>query len=80
MIHGSSGDKSTHLTQLFPLLAKAGYAWFSVKYHNLGDIREAVAFIEFPGRFPIEFHVLLMEDTGVSLAFELVNSGGFQGV
>jgi hypothetical protein len=30
LIHGSSGDKSTHLTQLFPLLTNAGYAWFSI--------------------------------------------------
>jgi acetyl esterase len=81
VIHGSSGDKSTHVTQLFPLLAKAGYAWFSVNYHNLSDIRAAVAFIEFPGRFPIEPQLLLIgEDTGVSLAFELADFGGFKGV
>jgi hypothetical protein len=81
VIHGSSGDKSTHLTQLFPLLAKAGYAWFSVNYHNLGDIRAAVALIESPRRFPIKSQLLVIgEDTGVSLAFELVNFGGFKGV
>jgi hypothetical protein len=30
IIHGSSGNKSTHVNQLFPLLDKAGYAWFSL--------------------------------------------------
>src|SRR5436309_11713949 len=64
VIHGSSGDKSTHLTQLFPLLAKAGYAWFSINYRNLADVRAAVVFIERPGRFPIEPHLLVIgEDT-----------------
>src|ERR1700693_5323950 len=51
LIHGSSGDKSTHLTQLFPLLANAGYAWFSVNYHDVSDIRAALTFIECPERF-----------------------------
>jgi acetyl esterase len=81
LIHGSSGDKSTHLTQLFSLLTRAGYAWFSINYHRLGDIRAAVAFIESPGRFSIEPSLLVIgEDTGVSLALELVNGGGFTGV
>src|SRR5438876_2230378 len=51
LIHGSCGDKSTHLTQLFPLLANASYAWFSVDYHNLADLRAAVAFVTGRGRF-----------------------------
>jgi len=81
LLHGRSGDKSTHLTQLFPLLADAGYAWFSVDYRDLADIRAAVAFIECRGRFPIELQPLLIgEDTGVALAFELANHGGFRGV
>lgn len=81
LIHGSSGDKSTHLTQLFPLLANAGYAWFSVDYHTVADIRAAVAFIQHPGRFAIDPHPLLVaEDTGVPLALELAKDGGFKGV
>jgi acetyl esterase len=81
LIHGSSGDKSTHLTQLFSLLTSAGYAWFSINYHNLEDIRAAVAFIQSPGRFPIESKLLVIgEDTGVSLAVELVDREGFTGV
>jgi acetyl esterase len=81
LVHGSSGDKSTHLTQLLPLLTNAGYAWFSIDYHNFADIRAAAAFIERPGRFPIESDLLVIgEDTGVSLALELVNGGGFRGV
>lgn len=81
LIHGSSGDKSTHITQLFPLLANAGYAWFSVDYRNLADIEAAAAFIECSGRFAIEQHLLLIgEDTGVSLALGLAARGRFRGV
>ena len=78
ILHGSSGDKSTHVTQLFPLLSNAGYAWFTVNYRNLEDIRGAVAFIESRGRFPIDPRpVLIGEDTGVSFALELASQGGF---
>lgn len=78
LIHGSSGDKSTHLTQLFPILADAGYAWFSVNYRNLADIRAAVGFVECPGRFAIEGPpVVIAEDTGVPLALQLVSGGRF---
>ncbi len=81
VLHGSSGDKSTHVTQLFPLLSKAGYAWFAVNYRNAADIRAAVAFIESPGRFSIEPRpILIGEDTGVSIAFELARRGGFRSV
>jgi alpha-L-fucosidase 2 len=81
LIHGSSGDKSTHITQLFPLLANAGYAWFSIDYRSLADIESAAAFIGCPGRFAIEHDMLLIgEDTGVSLALELAAHGGFRGV
>ena len=81
ILHGSSGDKSTHLTQLFPLLSRAGYAWFTVNYQNLEDIREAVAFVESPGRFPINPEpVLIGEDTGVPFALEIARRGGFSKV
>ena len=81
VLHGSSGDKSTHVTQLFPLLTKAGYAWFTVNYRNFEDIQEAVAFIESRGRFPIDPRpVLIGEDTGVSFALELASRGGFSKV
>lgn len=81
LIHGSSGDKSTHITQLFPLLANAGFAWFSLDYRSLADIQAAAAFIECPGRFAIEQRLLLIgEDTGVTLALELAARGGFRGV
>ncbi len=81
ILHGSSGDKSTHVTQLFPLLSNAGYAWFSVNYQNSADILAAVAFIESAGRFPIDPEpVLIGEDTGVSFALELASHGGFSRV
>jgi acetyl esterase len=81
LIHGSSGDKSTHLTQLFPLLTNAGYAWFSVNYRTIDDIRAAVAFIGNPQRFSIEPHPLLIaEDAGVPLALELAKGSRFRGV
>ncbi|MGI8960095.1 MAG: hypothetical protein ACR2IV_10115 [Bryobacteraceae bacterium] len=69
------------LTKLFLLLANAGYSWFSVNYHNLADIRAVDRFIECPGRLPIEHTPLLIaEDTGVALALEVVNRGGFRDV
>ena len=42
IIHGSSGNRSTHVDQLFPLLDKAGYAWFSVDYGSADDVRAAI--------------------------------------
>ncbi len=72
LIHGSSGDKATHITQLFPELAKAGYAWFSVDYRNAQDLREAEHFITCPGRFAIQDPLtLIAEDTGVPAALQL---------
>jgi acetyl esterase len=81
IVHGGSGDKSTHITQLLPLLSHAGYAWFSVNYQNSEDIRAAVSFIESRGRFPIDPRpVLIGEDIGVYFALELASQGGFSKV
>ena len=69
LIHGSQGDKSTHLTQLFEVIERAGFAWFSINYRNLDDVRAAVAYIRCPGRFNISSRmVLVAEDTGAPLA------------
>ena len=69
LIHGSQGDKSTHLTQLFEVLDRAGFAWFSINYRNLDDVRAAVNYIRCPGRFNVTGRpVLIAEDTGASLA------------
>src|ERR1700694_5387228 len=38
IIHGSYGNKRTHLTQLFEPVGRAGFAWFSVDYRNRADI------------------------------------------
>jgi len=81
ILHGGSGDKSTHVTQLFPLLSKAGYAWFSVNYRTKADVEKAVEFIMSPGRFAIEPQpVLIGEDSGVYLALERTSHGGFKSV
>ena len=70
LIHGSQGDKSTHLTQVFEVLDRAGFAWFSINYRNLDDVRAAVQYVRCPGRFNIAGRpVLIAEDTGASLAF-----------
>ena len=53
LIHGSQGDKSTHLTQLFEILEHAGFAWFSINYRDLDDVRAALRYITCPGRFNI---------------------------
>jgi acetyl esterase len=81
VVHGSYGDKRTHLTQLFEPLGRAGFAWFSVDYRTLKDVEEAIRFIRCPGRFNITSVVFLIgEDTGGEIALELAARGGFQGV
>jgi acetyl esterase len=81
IIHGSYGDKRTHLTQLFEPLRRAGFAWFSVDYRNREDVETAIQFIRCPGRFNISSVMFLIgEDTGGEMALELAAAGGFQGV
>jgi len=81
IIHGSYGDKRTHLTQLFEPVGRAGFAWFSVDYRNREDVKEAIQFIRCPGRFNISSVMFLIgEDTGGEIALELAAAGGFQGV
>jgi alpha-L-fucosidase 2 len=69
LIHGSQGDKSTHLTQVFEVLKRAGFAWFSINYRNLDDVRGAVKYVRCPGRFNIAGGpFLIAEDTGAAFA------------
>ncbi len=77
LIHGSSGDKSTHLNQLFPVLERADYAWFSVNYGGPEDIRTAIQYIRCPGRFNISRDLLLIgEDTGAAMAVRIARETG----
>ncbi|HKS96816.1 MAG TPA: alpha/beta hydrolase fold domain-containing protein [Terriglobia bacterium] len=80
IIHGSYGNKRTHVTQLFEPLARASYAWFSVDYHTLDDVDAAIEFIRCPGRFNIDTHaiVLISEDTGAEIALQLAARRGFR--
>jgi acetyl esterase len=81
IIHGSSGSKSTHVDQLFPLLDKAGYAWFSVDYGSPDDVRAAIEYIRSPGRFNIARRMILIgSDTGAGVALEVARRGSFDGV
>ena len=81
LIHGSQGDKSTHLTQLFEVLDRAGFAWFSVNYRGLDDVRAALSYIRCPGRFNINSRlVLIAEDTGASLAIRMAQEARAGGV
>jgi len=81
LIHGSQGDKSTHLTQLFEILERAGFAWFSVNYRNLDDVRSAVRYIRCPGRFNITNRlVVIAEDTGAPLAVAIAQEAKAGGV
>ena len=67
IIHGSSGSRTTHVDQLFPLLDKAGYAWFSVDYGSADDVKAALDYIRCPGRFNITSHLILIgNDTGAA--------------
>jgi acetyl esterase len=81
IIHGRSGNKSTHVDQLFPLFDKAGYAWFSVDYGSAGDVRAALNYIRCPGRFNITEHLFLIgEDTGAAIALEIAADARVDGV
>ena len=81
LIHGSLGDKSTHLTQLFEVLERAGFAWFSINYRSLDDVRSAVRYIRCPGRFNITDRlVLIAEDTGSPLAIAAAQEAKASGV
>jgi acetyl esterase/lipase len=81
IIHGSYGNKRTHITQLFEPLTRANVDWFSIDYQTLKDVEEAVQFIRCPGRFNITNVMFVIgEDTGGEIALELAARGGFQGV
>jgi alpha-L-fucosidase 2 len=81
LIHGSNGNKSTHLTQLFAVIERAGYSWFSIDYRNSDDIRAAVRYVRCPGRFNVNGHMVLVgEDTGAALASRLAGELGVQGL
>ena len=69
LIHGDQGDRATHLTQLFEILDRAGFAWFSIDYRGLEDVRAAVQYVRCPGRFNINNRlVLIAEGSGAKLA------------
>src|SRR3989449_9187058 len=80
IIHGSQGTKSTHVTQLFEVLDRAGFAWFSVEYRSSEDVAEAIRYVRCPGRFNITPEtVLIGEDTGAGIALSLAAHGGVRG-
>src|SRR5437879_7509841 len=81
IIHGSQGTKSTHVTQLFEVLDRAGFAWFSVDYRSSEDVADAIRYVRCPGRFNIMPEtVLIGEDTGAGIELSLAAHGGFRGV
>lgn len=81
IIHGNAGNKSTHVDQLFPLLDKAGYAWFSVDYGSAEDVRAAIEYIRCPGRFNITHHMILIgSDAGAAVALAVARQVNFDGI
>jgi alpha-L-fucosidase 2 len=81
IIHGQDGNKRTHITPLFELLDRAGYAWFSVDYNSQSDVAEAIQFIRCPGRFNVSTDFTLIgEDRGGRIALDFAAQGGFSGV
>jgi alpha-L-fucosidase 2 len=81
ILHGGSASKSTHVDQLFPLLDKAGYAWFSVDYRSTADVTAAIDYIRCPGRFNITSHMVVVgADTGAEIALEVARQSSFDGV
>jgi pimeloyl-ACP methyl ester carboxylesterase len=81
IIHSSRGNKRTHVTQLFDVLDRAGYAWFSVDYRTGADVAEAVRYVRCPGRFNITNQLVLIGvDTGAQIALDLAAQDEFHGV
>jgi len=77
--HGSG--KRTHVTQLFDLLERAGYAWFSLEYSSPADVAQALDYIRCPGRFNITDKVMLIgAGTGGQIALRLDSQDRFAGV
>ena len=71
IFHGARGNRFTYVNQLFEVLDRAGYAWFSVDYKTLDDARAALQFIQRSGRFNItRTLVLIGEDTGAQIALQ----------
>jgi fermentation-respiration switch protein FrsA (DUF1100 family) len=76
IIHGSHGNKRTHITQLFDVLDRAGYAWFSVDSRSADDVADAVRYVRCPGRFNItQKFVLVGVDNGAQLLLEPAKDG-----
>jgi len=81
IVHGSSGSRGTHVNQLFPLLARAGYAWFSVDYGSVEDVRAALDYVRCPGRFNITRQMVLIgEDTGAEVVLSVAEQGDIERV
>lgn len=81
IIHGSSGNRTTHVDQLFPLLDKAGFAWFSVDYGSTDDVSKAIDYIRCPGRFNITNRMILIgSDSGAGMALKLAQRGSYDGI
>jgi alpha-L-fucosidase 2 len=81
LIHGRQGDKSTHLTQLFDVLVRAGFSWFSINYGGIEDVRAAVSYVRCPGRFNITSRLILIaEDSGSALAVRVGKEANASGV
>jgi alpha-L-fucosidase 2 len=81
IIHGGQGNKRAHVTQLFEVLDRAGYAWFSVDYHTAADVTEAIRYVRCRGRFNITNQLVLIgADTGAQIALDLAAQEEFHGV
>ncbi len=81
IIHGGSGNRTTHVNQLFPLLADAGFAWFSADYGSADDVSKAIDYIRCPGRFNITSRMVLIgNDSGAAVALDLARRGNFEAV
>lgn len=81
IIHGTNGSKSTHVTQLFDVLVRAGYAWFSVDYRSPADVPLATSYVRRPGRFNITNDLVLIGvDTGGQIALDLAARSNVKGV
>ena len=69
ILPGAGATKRTQVTQLFEVLDRAGYAWFSLDYRAPADVARALDFIACPGRFNITPKLILIGvDTGAEVA------------
>src|SRR5690242_12231910 len=81
IIQARNSGKRTHVTQLFDVLERAGYSWFSIEYKAPDDIARALEYIRCRGRFDVTDELVLIGvDAGAEIALDLASQTRVAGV